>query len=112
MKKCVVLKDMQNPATHSKYMKMRIPVRLPKRTAPYFGVVRCPKYNFNGYLNEIVKHHWSSDNNLVTMTKIFTRKCIDFLEFRYVNTNKTSLKLPKELVEIQKMQDQHHQSIS
>ena len=87
-------------------------MRLPKRTAPYFGVVRCPKYNFSQNLEEIVKLHWSSDSDLVTMTKIFTKKCIDFLEFRYMNTNKSVLKLPRELKELEKMQNSHHQSVS
>jgi hypothetical protein len=88
MKKCIVLKEMQDPANHSRFQRMKIPIRLPKRTAPYFGVVRCPKYNFSSYLNEIIRLHWSSDNDLVGMTKIFTKKCIDFLEYRYLNTNK------------------------
>ena len=46
------------------------------------------------------------------MTKIFTKKCIDFLEFRYLNTNKQALKLPRELSDLQKMQNSHHQSVS
>lgn len=46
------------------------------------------------------------------MTKIFTKKCIDFLEFRYVNTNKTVLKLPRELTDLNKIQNSHHQSVS
>ena len=82
---------------------MKIPIRLSKKTSPYFGVVLCPKYNFNSYMTEIKKQHWSSDNDLVGMTKIFTKKCIDFLEYRYMNTNKVSLKLPKELIDIRKI---------
>ena len=113
MKKCVVIKEMQEPRLHSKFQKLKIPIRLTKRTNPYFGVVRFyPKYNSAFFLNEIIKAHWSSDNDLVGMTKIFTRKCIDFQEFRYLNTNKSALKLPKELEEIRKIQKSHHQSIS
>jgi hypothetical protein len=55
MKKCIILKEMQDPINHQKFLKMKIPVRLPKRTAPYFGVVDCPKYNFSSWLEEIVK---------------------------------------------------------
>jgi len=112
MKKCIILKEMQDPAYHAKFLKLKIPIRLPKRTAPYFGVVRCPKYNFSSFLDDIVKLHWSSDNDLVGMTKIFTKKCIDFLEYKYMNTNKTLLKLPRELKEMKKMQNSHHQSVS
>ncbi len=46
MKKCIVLKEMQDSTNHEKFKKLKIPIRLPKKTAPYFGVVRCPKYNF------------------------------------------------------------------
>lgn len=112
MKKCIILKEMQDPGMHTKFHKLRIPIRLPRRTAPYYGVVNCPKYNFNLHLEEIVKTHWSSDNDLVGMTKIFTKKCIDFLQYRYMNTNKVALKLPRELKELKKMQNSHHQSVS
>lgn len=112
MKKCIILKEMQDSDNHAKFQKLKIPIRLPKRTAPYFGVVRCPKYNFSSFLEQIIKQHWSSDADLVGMTKIFTKKCIDFLEFRYVNTNKTLLKLPRELNDLTKIQNSHHQSVS
>lgn len=49
MKKCIVLKDMGDPANHSRFAKLKIPNRLSKKTAPYFGVVRCQKYNFIYY---------------------------------------------------------------
>lgn len=78
MKKCIVLKEMQDPALHYKFTKLKIPIRFSARTYPYHGVVRCPKYNFGQYMNEIVKLHWSSDNDLVGMTKIFTKKCLEF----------------------------------
>lgn len=42
------------------------------------------------------------------MTKIFTKKCIDFLDFRYMNTNKAVLKLPRELSDLSKIQNSHH----
>jgi len=42
-----VLKEMQDTSNHEKFRKMKIPIRFSKKTAPYFGVVRCPKYNFS-----------------------------------------------------------------
>lgn len=41
MKKCIVLKEMSDPSNHHKFAKLKIPIRLSKKTAPYFGVVRC-----------------------------------------------------------------------
>ena len=58
MKKCIVLKQMQDPANHDKFAKLKVPIRLTKKTAPYFGVVRCPKYK--------------------SMTRIFSKKCIEY----------------------------------
>jgi hypothetical protein len=46
MKKCVILKEMEDPENFQKFQRMKIPIRLSKKTSPYFGVVRCPKYNF------------------------------------------------------------------
>ena len=53
MKKCVILKEMENPENFSKFAKLKIPIRLSKKTSPYFGVVRCPKYNLNYNFEEI-----------------------------------------------------------
>lgn len=39
MKKCIILKDMQNVDTHDKYKALKIPIWLPARTVPYSGVV-------------------------------------------------------------------------
>jgi hypothetical protein len=78
MKKCVILKEMEDPSNYSRFKRLKIPIRLSRKTSPYFGVVRCPKYNF-GYNYEEVQHqHFSSDKDLVAMTRIFIQKCIDF----------------------------------
>lgn len=53
MKKCVVLKEMEDPANFEKFMNLKIPIRQSKRTSPYFGVVRCPTYSVAHYREEI-----------------------------------------------------------
>jgi len=78
MKKCVILKEMEDPNNYQKFERMKIPIRLSKKTSPYFGVVRCPKYNFSFYFEEIKNQHYSSDEDLVAMTRIFIQKCINF----------------------------------
>ena len=112
MKKCVIQKEMEDPSNFQKFARMKIPIRLSKKTSPYFGVVRCPKYSFNYNYNEIQNQHFSSDDDLVAMTRIFIQKCIDFQEQRFMNTNKTVLKLPRELDELQKIQSSHHQAVT
>ena len=42
MKKCIILRDMQNHESHAKYEGMKIPVRLPAVAAPYIGVIPIP----------------------------------------------------------------------
>lgn len=53
MKKCVIIKEMEDPRNFAKFERMKIPLRLAKKTSPYFGVVRCPKYNFSYNYSEI-----------------------------------------------------------
>lgn len=53
MKKCVILKEMEDPANFEKFAALKIPIRLSKKTYPYFGVVRCAKYNFFNNVNDI-----------------------------------------------------------
>lgn len=53
MKKCIILKEMQDPAMTSKFAKLKIPLRLPQKTAPYCGVVQCANYNFKQQRNRI-----------------------------------------------------------
>lgn len=53
MKKCVILKEMEDPANFMKFDRLKVPIRLSKKTSPYFGVVRCPKYDFSYHHNII-----------------------------------------------------------
>lgn len=53
MKKCVILKEMEDPANFQKFDRLKVPIRLSKKTSPYFGVVRCPKYDFS-YHNDLI----------------------------------------------------------
>lgn len=47
-----------------------------------------------------------------SITRIFTKKCIEYENQRYLNTNKTILKLPNELKELKAKQDSHHKATS
>jgi hypothetical protein len=78
MKKCVILKEMEDTSNIDKFARMKIPIRMTKKTSPYFGVVRCPKYDFSSNYDRIQSQHFSSDDDLVAMTRIFIQKCIDF----------------------------------
>ena len=92
MKKCVILREMQDPSTHGHFDARRIPPRIQQKTLPYFGTVKVsdgPKFKFENNLKELKKYHWSTDPDLVNMSMIFTKKCIDFLQQRFLNTNKT-----------------------
>jgi len=53
MKKCVIIKEMEDTNNYEKFKRMKIPIRLSKKTSPYFGVVRCPKYNFSYNYDEV-----------------------------------------------------------
>ena len=112
MKKCVILKEMEDPENYAKLLRMKIPISLSRKTSPYFGVVKCPKYNFNMKYEKIQGQNFSSDEDLVAITRIFIQKCIDFQSERFMNTNKTTLKLPRELKDLVAVQNSHHQAVS
>lgn len=46
-----------------------------------------------------------------TIVKQFTRKCIDFQNNRFMNTSKAHLKLPRELKDLEKFEDEHLKSV-
>lgn len=75
-------------------------------------MVRCPKYNFSYNYEEIQNAHFSSDDDLVAMTRIFIQKCIDFQKQRIMNTNHVALKLPRELKDLEKIQQSHHGAVT
>jgi len=45
-----------------------------------------------------------------SMTRIFSKKCIEYQQHRYMNTNKAMLKLPNELAEMKAKQESHHKA--
>ena len=110
MKKCVLLKQMEDPANHDQFLKMKVPVRLTKTTKPYFGVVTLPKYPFAQYQNEILHVHWCTSTNMEQMTRVFTKKCIEYQQNRFMQTKASVLKLPNELAEMKQKQESHHKS--
>lgn len=110
MKKCVILREMEDPANFEKFARQKIPIRLSKKTSPFFGVVRCPKYSFDYHQEEIKSQHFSSDEALVGMTRIFIQKCIDFQQQRYLQTKLDTLKVPRELEDLRKVQHDHHKA--
>jgi hypothetical protein len=79
MKKCIVLQEMADPGNHERFMKKRVPIRLTKKTSPYFGVVMCAKYNFRQKKAAITDAHWCSDPDVAELTDTFSSRSIDFL---------------------------------
>lgn len=69
MKKFIVLKDFLNPTTHGKYEELKVPVRLPTRSARYLGVVQIPDFDFDRNIAEFSANHWSKDPQQVGVTE-------------------------------------------
>ena len=107
MKKCIVLQEMNDPANKEKFLKKKVPIRLVKKTSPYFGVVKCAKYNFREFRNLIEEQHWCSDPDVAELTDIFSKKSIYFLNKRYLNTDRTTMQLPMQLKDMKKEQMDH-----
>jgi hypothetical protein len=43
MKKCIILREMQNFSTHERFQNLKVPIRLHAKAAPYLAVVKIPK---------------------------------------------------------------------
>ncbi len=104
MKKCLVLQDMQDPANFSKYIAAKVPIRVNKYTYPYFGVVANQQYAYMKYKNRIYNNHWCSDDDVSELTAIFSKKSLEFIFKRYMNTERETLRLPLQLEDMKKEQ--------
>jgi hypothetical protein len=111
MKKCIILKEMQNVSTHDRFQNLRVPIRLPARAAPYLAVVQIPKYEFDTNYNKFANAHWNKDPHQVGVTEKLVIRSLRTLEQRFMNTNKVALKLPKELKDLIGAQNAHHAAV-
>lgn len=112
MKKCLIMQEMQNPANFAKFNKMKIPIRINKYTYPYFGVVASKQYSYAKFKNRIYNAHWCSDADVSELTAIFSKKSLEFMQKRYMNTDREQLRLPLQLEDMKKEQSAHCDSIS
>ena len=112
MKKCLVMQEMQDPANFGKFIAAKIPIRINKYTYPYFGVVASKQYAYMKFKNRIYNAHWCSDADVAELTAIFSKKSLEFMEKRYMNTDREQLRLPLQLEDMKKEQSTHCDSIS
>mmetsp|Transcript_42325 Transcript_42325/g.49281 ORF Transcript_42325/g.49281 Transcript_42325/m.49281 type:complete len:517 (+) Transcript_42325:805-2355(+) len=111
MKKCILLNEMQNFNTHERFKNFKVPIRLPSRSAKYLAVVPMPKYDYNSNFQKFSQSHWNKDPNQVGVTEKLVIRSLKSLEQRFLNTNRTSLKLPKELKDLISAQQAHHAAV-
>jgi hypothetical protein len=102
MKKCIILQEMNDPENKEKFDKKKIPIRIQKKTAPYFGVVKCAKYNFRDNRAIVEGTHCFSDRDVAELTHIFYGKSVEFLAKRFLNTERATMQLPMQLAEMRK----------
>jgi hypothetical protein len=107
MKKCIILQEMNDPANAEKFNRKRIPLRLTKKTYPYFGCVKAVSYKFWEMRAKIEEKHWCSDPDVAQLTEIFSRKSIQFLDKRYLNIDRGTMQLPMQLDALKKEQFSH-----
>lgn len=87
-------------------------MRVNKYTYPYFGVVANQQYAYMKYKNRIYNAHWCSDMCVAGLTSIFSKKSLEFVAKRYMNTNRDELRLPLLLEDMKKEQSAHLDSMS
>lgn len=64
------------------------------------------------YKNRIFNAHWCSDADVAELTAIFSKKSLEFMQKRYMNTRRDALRLPLQLEEMKKEQTTHCDSIA
>ena len=62
MKKCVIQKEMADTKNHQSLKELNIPVKLAPTTSPFFGIQRCPLYNFGYNFDKIQNAHLMKNN--------------------------------------------------
>lgn len=102
---------MQNFNTHSRFSELKVPVRLPSRSARYLAVVPIPKYDYAGNYQKFSSSHWNKDSKQVSVTEKLVIRSLRSLDQRFMNTNKSVLKLPKELTDLISIQKSHHAAV-
>ena len=112
MKKCIVMQEMHDPANFGKFIACKVPIRLNKYTYPYFGVVASKKYSYMKYKSRIFNAHWCSDTDIADLTSIFSKKSLEFMQKRYMNTQRDTMRLPLQLPDMTKEQTSHCDSIA
>lgn len=111
MKKCIILREMQNVNTHDRFKNLKIPIRLPTKAAPYLAVVPIPKFDYNGSFHKFSANHWNKDPNQVKVTEKLVIRSLRTLDQKFMNTNKAVLKLPKELKDLVGAQNAHYAAV-
>lgn len=111
MKKCIILREMQNFNTHERFRSLKVPIRLPSRAAPYLAVVKIPKYDYDSNYHKFKGSHWNKDPNQIGVTEKLVKRSLETLKQRFMNTNKVALKLPKELKDLVGAQSAHHAAV-
>jgi len=56
------------------------------------------------YKNRIYNNHWCSDDDVSELTAIFSKKSLEFIFKRYMNTERETLRLPLLLEDMKKEQ--------
>ena len=84
MKKFIVLKDFQNHSSHEKFQELKIPLRLPSRSARYLGVVPIPKYEFDSKFQDFSIKHWSKNAKQVSVTEKLVIRSLKLCKQRFM----------------------------
>lgn len=102
---------MQNYNTHARFSELKVPVRLPSRSARYLAVVPIPKFEFQKKYEDFSVNHWNKDINQVKVTEKLVIRSLKRLEERFMKTDRVALKLPKELKDLISIQNSHHNAV-
>jgi len=87
-----------NHKSHSKYHKLKIPIKIKQKIYQELGVVLIPKHNFENTKQKISYGHWVNSDMLLEVNRILSTKCYSFTTKNTIlPVNHQQLELPLEL---------------
>jgi hypothetical protein len=119
MKKCIVLRQMQDPNHQEKFRNKRIKIRRTKKVIPFLGIIGkiLPQekyYGFDSYFNFMKEHlkqkHISKQAKLVEAVNIFSVRNSKYVTYKLFNTGLNTANMPFDLTAFINTQKAYHES--
>jgi hypothetical protein len=128
-KKCSVLYDMQDPDSHDKYKKLKIPIKKIKKYIPQLGVVKIPRKSDEVLIyvtdnkaklihkdyaeaqKKLINNFWITDNLKLETNHMMSKTIFGFSKKRFILTDLEQLALPLTIKELKTIFEKNFENV-